>query len=299
MTRVRKSLGKVLAGVRAGKQAVAAALEGKPASELKSVGDVTGRTVYGDKPLRFRTLTVSDPDLPSITDPAELEAAFKIRVSQMQHARPPRDAHRLVEEQYGRRGYQLPQAKRDPNLMTFVAYDEGHIVGTVSVRIDARRRRLAADDLYPEELAALRREGRRICEFTRLAVDTAIASKPVLGSLFHTACMYASALRQRDYMVIEVNPRHAEFYARALNFHKIGPERMNLTVQAPAVLLGITFETIAARVAVCAGRSKAPEARGSLYRYFFTPQEQAGILKRLTRLVETGSDIAVSKERER
>jgi hypothetical protein len=292
---VKKSLGKVIAGMRA----TAAALEGKAAKELKGIGDVTGRTVYGDRPLRFRTLTINDPDLPSITDPSALEPAFKIRVSHMHAARPPRDAQGLVEQRYGGRGYQVPRAKADPQLMTFVAYDEGRIVGTVSVRIDAPRRALGADDIYSEELAALRAEGRRLCEFTRLAVDTAIASKPVLASLFHTAYMYASLLRGADFMVIEVNPRHAEFYARTLNFHKIGPERMNLRVNAPAVLLGIAFDTVNARIEACAGRGNVPEARGSLYRYFFAPREQGGIMNRLRRLVESASEIAVTKETDR
>jgi hypothetical protein len=298
---LKKSLGKVLAGVRAGKDAIGSALErDKPAgsSMMKAIGDVTGRTVYGDRPLRFRSLTITDPDLPSITDVAALEPAFKIRVSHMHAERLPADAQGLVEHRYGGRGYQVPTARRDPQLMTFVAYDEGRIVGTVSVRLDSPQRGLAADDIYAEELAALRSEGRRLCEFTRLAVDTAIASKPVLASLFHTAYMYASFLRGYDYMVIEVNPRHADFYARTLNFHKIGPERTNTRVNAPAVLLGIAFDTVDTRIAQCAGRGAVPEARGSLYRYFFPTGEQAGILRRLERLVETGSDIAVSKERD-
>jgi hypothetical protein len=299
---VRKSLGKVLAQARAGRDALAQKIGGAAKggeSMLKGIADVTGRTVYGDKPLRFRSLTITDPDLPSITDPSALEPSFKIRISHMHAERPPRDAQGLVEQRYAGRGYQTPRATRDPQLMTFVAYDEGNIVGTVSVRLDSEERRLAADDIYAGELAELRADGRRLCEFTRLAVDTSIASKPVLASLFHTAYMYAAFVRGYDYMVIEVNPRHADFYARTLSFHKIGPERTNQRVNAPAVLLGIPFDTVDARIESCAGRPASAESRSSLYRYFFPGNEQAGILNRLQTLVEGGAPIAVRKERNR
>ena len=93
----------------------------------------------------------------------------------------------------------------DPNLSTFLAYDEGRMVGTVSVRLDSPSG-LSSDRLYPEELAGLRRAGHKLCEFTRLAVDSKSASKPVLAGLFHTAFLYASRLHGFTHAVIEVNP---------------------------------------------------------------------------------------------
>jgi hypothetical protein len=251
---------------------------------LRSVGDVTGRTIYGDRPLRFQRLSVPDPDMPSITDPTAFQSAFKIRVAHLSRTR--KDAEVLVERRYAGRGYQIPVVKQDPNLMSFLAYDEGAIVGTVSVRLDSKRRGVSANDLYPEAIGKLRSDGWRICEFTQLAVDTQIANKPVLATLFHTAYLYASVVRGYTYAVIEVNPRHAGFYARALRFEPIGPERQNRRVNAPAVLLGVPFSVISDGITLHAGKPATGETHGSLFRFGFPAHEQVGVLNRLRQLVE-------------
>ena len=284
---VRKSLAKMFARMRGqhgrrSAHAVAEAARPGPPSTLRPPAEVTGRTIYGDRPLRFRRLTIPDPDLPSITDPATFESAFKIRIAHL--TQQPRDADVLVERRYGGRGYQIPVVKRDPTLMTFLAYDEGQIVGTVSVRLDSPDKGLACDDLYREQVDALRAQGHRLTECTRLAVDTAIASKPVLASLFHTAYLYASVVRNYTYNVIEVNPRHASFYARALRFEPIGPVRMNRRVNAPAILLGVSFEALGEAIARYAGSSDA-DGGGTLLRFFFPPDEREGVLNRLRALV--------------
>jgi hypothetical protein len=255
------------------------------ASLLRGMNDVTGRTIYGDRPLRFRRLTMPDPDMPSITDPSAFDSAFKIRIAQLLNTR--RDAKVLVERRYAGRGYQIPVVKHDPNLMSFLAYDEGQIVGTVSVRLDSKKRRVSAHDLYPEQIDELHADGWRICEFTQLAVDTEVASKPVLATLFHTAYLYASVVRGYSYLVIEVNPRHAPFYARALRFEAIGPVRTNRRVNAPAVLLGVPLATIAEAIDRHAGKPDIGEARGTLFRFGFPANEQEGVLNRLRDLVET------------
>jgi hypothetical protein len=251
-----------------------------------SLRDVTGQTVYGDRPLRFRNLTLTEIDLPVLDDPGAIEGAFKIRVAR--HTGAHRDAGSLVERQYAGRGYTIPnQHIRNPFAATFLAYDEGQIVGTVTVRLDSTER-LGADDLYAKEVDALRSMGHRMCEFTRLAVDRTAASKPVLAGLFHTAYLYASVIRGYTHAVIEVNPRHVSYYGNALGFTAIGPQRMNTRVNAPAVLLYAPFASIAQALALHAGRKPhGREASRSLFVYGFPPQEEAGVLKRLRELVET------------
>jgi len=281
-TTLIKSLSKVIARAR---RKVAGTAGG--ASLLRGVGDVTGRTIYGDRPLRFQRLTVPDPDLPSITDPSALQSAFKIRVAHLTKNR--RDAKVLVERRYGGRGYEIPVVKQDPQLMSFLAYDEGRIVGTVSVRLDSGQSGVGAHDIYGQEIDQLRADGWRICEFTQLAVDTAVANKPVLATLFHTAYLYAAVVRDYTYAVIEVNPRHVTFYAKALRFQVIGPERINRRVNAPAVLLGVPFKVIADGIHQHAGRPSTPETRGSLFRFGFPGHEQDGVLNRLRHLVEPGT----------
>ena len=244
--------------------------------------DITGQTVFDDRPLRFKNLTLTEANTSPLDDSAEIHGAFKIRVAKHIGAR--REAITLVQRRYNKRGYQTPGPKRDPYLSTFVAYDEGQIVGTVGVRLDAGKG-LSADDLYRQEIDILRASGSLMCEFTRLAVDSSAASKPVLAGLFHTAYLYASVINGCTHAVIEVNPRHVAYYERALNFEPIGPERMNARVQAPAVLLCVPFATIAEGLAKFAGKMAAHGARRSLFLYGFPPNEEVGVLKRLRELV--------------
>jgi hypothetical protein len=244
--------------------------------------DVTGQTVFDDRPLRFRSLTVAEADLPALEDASAIKGAFKIRVAKRTGAR--RDAWSLVESRYTSRGYVPPARKPQTNVFTFIAYDEGQIVGTVGLGVDAGKG-LSADQLYCTEIGALRAKGWRICEFTRLAVDRTAASKPVLAGLFQTAYLYAALIRGYTHAVIEVNPRHVAFYRKELKFDSIGPERLNRRVNAPAVLLCASFAAIAESLAKYAGKPPASGTRRTLFHYGFPPDEEQGVLKRLRGLV--------------
>jgi len=244
----------------------------------------SGETVLDQRALRFRSLTLAEADLSALEAPAGFHNGFKIRVAKLSGRR--REAGTLVERRYSGRGYTIPTLGQDPQLSTFIAYDEGALVGTVSLRLDSEKGR-AADDLYRAEIDALRGKGAKICEFTRLAVDKTAASKPVLAGLFHTAYLYSSVIRGFTHAVIEVNPRHVAFYGRALKFDPIGAERMNKRVDAPAVLLCAPFATIAEGLARFAGKPDAPGAGRSLFVYGFPPEEEVGVLNRLRNLVAT------------
>jgi hypothetical protein len=240
-------------------------------------GDGTGETIFDDRPLRFRSLSVSPADL-STMEAIEGNRGFKIRLAKLSGQR--RDAGDMVQQRYARRGYSVPAPRPDPHVSTFIAYDEGIPVGTVSVRLDSEQR-LSADDLYGTEIDQLRSSGKRLCELTRLAVDRTTASKPVLAGLFHTAYLYASVIRGITHAVIEVNPRHVAFYCRALGFEAIGPERINRRVNAPAVLLCVPFSAIADGLDKYAGKPTVPGASRSLFLYGFPPRDAPGVLQRL------------------
>jgi hypothetical protein len=242
----------------------------------------SGETVFDDRALRFRSLTLADTGATGLEEPNAEHAAFKIRVARREGFQ--QAAGTLIERRYGDRGYQTPARQpQDPNLYTFVAYDEGHLVGTVGIRLDSDAG-LSADDLYGDELRELRASNCRLCEFTRLAVDFQTVSKPVLAGLFHTAYMFAYELRGHDHAVIEVNPRHAPFYRRALLFEQIGEERMNMKVQAPAVLLCLPFERVPPQLEKFGGRPELAKTTRVMYPYFFGVNEAAGIRNRLRKL---------------
>jgi N-acyl amino acid synthase FeeM len=252
-------------------------------SDTRSPGFVatvtrTGETIYDHRALRFQSLTLNAADLALLENPSQIRGGFKIRVAKQPGGR--RHAGTLVEKRYTGRGYTTSQSDQDPSLSTFIAFDEGMLVGTVSVRLDSEQG-VSADELYRAELDEMRDAGYRLCEFTRLAVDKTVASKPVLAGLFHTAYLYAAVIRGYTHAVIEVNPRHVTFYRRALDFELVGEKRMNLRVKAPAVLLRVPFATIAQNLKLYAGKPHVAGASRSLYPYGFPEGEEVGVLARL------------------
>lgn len=240
----------------------------------------TGWTVHRDVALRLKNLSVHEPtDSPD--DPGREVGAFKIRLAGSVQVR--WDAGSLVQQRYSVKGYRTSATAVYSNLCTFAAYDEGRLAGTVSLRNDSTEG-LAADEIYRQELDVLRDAGRSLCEFTRLAVDASRVSKPVLAGLFHTVYLYATRLHNFDYVVIEVNPRHVSYYRHSLGFKAIGPERHNSRVQAPAVLMGMSFGEIADYLHRHAGSAQHVRKTRTLYEYGFSPSEEAGILARLQTL---------------
>jgi len=140
---------------------------------------------------------------------------------------------------YAWRGYKVFPARpviEDPNHATLGAWMEAELVATLTASRDSGAG-LLADNLYSEELKALRKPTRVIGEVTRLAVDTDCHDPEVLKSLFKSSYQYARAIFGLTDVVIEVNPRHATYYRREFGFSQIGNLRTCPRVDAPAVLL--------------------------------------------------------------
>ena len=283
---MRQSIRKIVGKLRREKPSSPPASPGKTRrrrARSKGGADVTGQTVFHDRPLHFRSLTVTEVDIPTLQTQTAIEGgAFKIRVAKRSGAR--REASTLVRDKYATRGYAAPASPDKPRVFTFIAYDEGRIVGTVSVGMESEQG-LFADGLYRAEIDQMRERGSRVCEFTRLAVDRNVASKRVLAGLFHTAYLFASKIRGYTHAVIEVNPRHVLFYGKELKFDVIGTERLDPRVNAPAVLLCVSFDAIAEGVARHAGKHAAAGAKRMLFHYGFPPEEERGVLHRLTELI--------------
>jgi N-acyl amino acid synthase FeeM len=120
---------------------------------------------------------------------------------------------------------------------------------------------------------------------TRLAVDRAAAGKRVLAGLFHTAYLFACKIHGYTHAVIEVNPRHVLFYGKELKFKVVGPERLDLRVNAPAMLLCVSFQAIAEGLTKHAGKHAPAGTKRTLFHYGFPPKEELGVLHRLSQLV--------------
>lgn len=204
---------------------------------------------------------------------------FRIRLANTQDRR--ESASILINKMYSWRGYNSNNTlEENPNRITLIASDNHDVIGTLSIGLDSPMG-LFADEMYHEELEALRREGRKICEYNKLAIDPAIKTKRIIASLFHVAYLYPYGIFGHTDGVLEVNPRHVKFYERMLGFTRIGPERICPRVDAPAVLLLTNFAHMAKQVETFGGLMENAHGEKSLYPYFFTKADEAGILGRL------------------
>lgn len=191
-------------------------------------------------------------------------------------------ANELLQERYAWRGYHAVSLPSDQtsNRITLTAVEHEETIGTITVALDGNEG-LGSEDAFPQELDALREQGLRICEFTKLAIDPTLGSPRVLAALFHVAYIVAHRIRGYDALVMEVNPRHVRFYARKLGARVIGEQRLNRSVNAPAVLLTLDFRYISQQIKAFGGRPELATEERSLYPHVFSVREEQGIVSRM------------------
>lgn len=210
------------------------------------------------------------------------QRGFRIRAADSWGVRS--SASLLINRLYSGRGYKSNSLSDvgSPNQLTLVASEHDCVVGTLTIGFDSDER-LLADELFPDEVNALRNAGRDVCEFTKLAMDSVVRSQQVLAAMFHVAFIHAHLIKGCDNLLIEVNPRHTRYYVGKLGFKVLGPERLNLRVNAPAVLLSLDLWYSQNKIAEFGGRPELAANERSLYPYAFSTREQEGIVSRLQR----------------
>lgn len=201
-------------------------------------------------------------------------------------------ANVLIHRMYATRGYAshpLPEEALSSRI-TLVASEHESAVATITVGFDSSDG-LHVDALFAAEVAALRQAGRRLCEFTRLAIDPLVRSRRLLASLFNVAYIHAHRVMGCDTLLIEVNPRHVLYYERMLGFRVMASQRHSPRVGAPAVLMGIDLSYIRAQGERLVGALPLAGTDRSLYPYWFSPLEEEAIFRRLidSRVVEASS----------
>ena len=219
-------------------------------------------------------------------DGASLRASYTVeRADPARHAQALR---LLIERMYGWRGLNLVESAMPtgrPDRITLLASENGEVCGTMTLGLDGEQG-LLADSLYSDELTALRCRGARLCELTRLAMDTRHNSREVLGALIHLVYIHARLIHQSTDAIIEVHPRHAAFYRRMLGFRVIGEERICPRVDAPAVLMHLELSHMDVQIARFGGTAD-PQAR-TLYPFFLSREAQDSILGTLMAAGSTG-----------
>jgi hypothetical protein len=219
---------------------------------------------------------------PSIVDVAINESVFGIRAADVDEHR--NSASMLISKMYTWRGYSgNHHVGNDPNRITLTASSKGEVIGTLSLNLDSEVG-LLCDQVFKDRIDPYRAAGGKVCEIIKLAIDPGVKSKAVLASLFHVAFIYARDLHGCSEIFIEVNPRHRRFYEAMLDFVVECESRPNPRVDAPAVLLRGNTALGTRRIAEVAGQGDHAVGDRSLFPYFFSPREEAGIIARLKRI---------------
>lgn len=227
-----------------------------------------------------------DPDSAALSNDADdlviEQKNFRIRLADTESGR--NSASMLINKMYAWRGYgSAHQVKASPSRITLTASDKEKVIGTVTLGIDSEEG-LLADEIFKPEIDARRNAGGKVCELTKLAFDPDIRSKFALASLFHIVFIYGRRMHNCTDVFIEVNPRHRRFYETMLGFKRQCEIRTNPRVNAPAVLLWVDIGYVEEQIRKYGGTSDNPDTTRSLYPYFFSPREEAGIHGRLVSL---------------
>lgn len=239
---------------------------------------------------------VQHDDLPAFADPAcgivvrgalteapvrksQAEAVSIGIVDSMAEARA---VEALVQRKYATRGYRCSAelSPRAEHELTLIANHKDGAVGTLTIGFD-NPAGLKIDDIFRAEADALRAAGSRICEFTRLAMESVERSTAVLASLFEAAYTYAHRVMGFDKLLIEVHPRHLRYYQGMYGFAILGDIRLNRRVEAPAVLLCLDLAAINSRCAAAACGGEPRQGSRALTRYHREPIDHAPWLGRL------------------
>ena len=225
-------------------------------------------------------MLVTDPEIDLLPDGINGPRRFKIKSVENDERR--RMVESLLRTRYAWRGYKEVSLPTDTSVskFTLAAVEDETTIGSITVSFDGPQG-LSVDGAFRSEVEALRKGGKRICEFVRLAVDPTVGTKRVLASLFHVAYIVSHRIRGYDVLLIEVNPRHVRYYERMLGFKALSEVRMNASVAAPAVLLGVDFSYVMTQIGEFGGQPERMATERSLYPASFSLTEEAGILSRM------------------
>jgi len=194
-------------------------------------------------------------------------------------------AFRLVHDIYLGKGYALRSSGElwctihhlHPYTLTFLAMKAGQAAGTISIVPDSRLG-LPADTIFPEQLAFLRKAGRRLSEIFSLGVNEGVAHRTVdlTMHLYRLVHLAATRLSHDTDIVASVMAHHAAFYSKILLFDEVSPEsRQSPKTGEQVVFTRMNLETMERRYAERYSRLKG---KRNLFRWFFQNEETEALV---------------------
>ena len=130
-----------------------------------------------------------------------------------------------------------------PETAVFIFKSYLTVICTLTQIFDSKLFGLPMDDLYHEELNALRNASRKLVELSALATPKQARWRNVFMYLCQAMYWYAIYKNVND-LCIMVNPKHVDFYKTIFLFEDLGPEKYYPNVGAPAVALRLDLDDI-------------------------------------------------------
>lgn len=150
-----------------------------------------------------------------------------------------------------------------------------NIAGSVTLVFDGGSK-LPAEKIYGDEIKALRNAKNKMVELSRLVISPEYRnSKEILVLLFNYLGIYSFHVKNYSHLVVEVNPRHKNYYQMLLGFEEIGGEKPCPSVQnAPANLLCLPLIKYQSEINRINKLMEQDKRERSLYPYFIKPEQE-------------------------
>ena len=207
-------------------------------------------------------------------------------------------AAEILRAEYRKLGYDTsfidkPINTDDKRRLTLLAKQGTRVSGTCSLMLDRLGLQLGADQNHEAYLNVLRQEGNCLIELSRLAVATELddsAGRVALAALFSYIALCTNYfLDYRPYLIIEVNPRHTNYW-KNLGFDVLVEESWCERVNQPSVLIGCDWPNFWNLIKSewqqqLSGRHASnliPKAVRRLVRNFLPWEDIEGIKRRMT-----------------
>ena len=161
-------------------------------------------------------------------------------------------------------------------IILIVQDTEKNIVGSATILFDGALK-LPADLIYNKELAVLRQSDYRIAELSRLIINKENRnSKQILVLLFNYAAIFIRHVKKYNNLIVQVNPRHKNYYKSLLSFEEIGKEKPCPSVQnAPANLMSITSYQYQNELNRFSDFQLIKKSERSLFQYFLKTEQES------------------------
>lgn len=163
----------------------------------------------------------------------------------------------------------------DSTVVLIVLDEHKNLAGTLTIVLEESQQ-MAVDKLYHNELFDLRVAGKKLVEISRLVINPSFRNhKEIVTLLFNHMAIYTFHVKHYDNLVIEVVPRHADYYIKLLCFEVIGSEKPCAVVQgAPVVLLNLPLQRYQNEIKRCHNTVNKEKKERTLYQQFIRPNDE-------------------------